>query len=202
MMAFWEQLSERDRRLLVVWLGVMLFGAVVYYWPESTASTATGEASESQLELAQKRRLRLQQMVATVPGKQDVLKRVEADIAAREKGLIVADTAAQAQAQLVQVLRQVGRQQNPPIELRGMEGGVVLPLGETYGQVMTTVGLDCPVEALVNYLTDLTRQPQILATQEIRVGATGSKQKILSVRLTVAGVVPKRLVPEKKAGRS
>jgi hypothetical protein len=201
MMTFWSNLPERDRRLLMVWLGVMMLGALVYYWPEPSVETGAGEASVDQLELAQKRRLRLQQMVATAPAKQDVLKSVRADIAEREKGLIVADTAAQAQAQLVQVLRQVGRQQTPPLELRGTEGGIVAPLGDDYGMVATTVALDCPVEALVNYLTDLTRQKEILSTQEIRVGATASKQKILSVRLTVSGVVPRRLAPEKKAGR-
>lgn len=203
MMDFWTQLSDRDRRALSLLTACLLLAALVNYWPDtSTTGSATGEAAtEDQLELAQRRRLRLQQMVGTVPGKQELLKRAQADIAEREKGLIVADTAAQAQAQLVQVLRQVGRQQNPPIELRGSEGGLVSPLGEAYGQVITTVVVDCPVEALVNYLTDLTRQKEILATQEIRVGATASKQKILSVRLTVSGVVPKRLAPEKKAGR-
>jgi hypothetical protein len=199
MMAFWEQMPDRDRRGVAIIAATLLLGALINYWPDATTTTGdTAEATESQLELAQKRRLRLQQMVATVPSKQDLLKKVQADIDQREKGLIVADTAAQAQAQLIQVLRQVGRQQNPPIELRGMEGGMVMPLGDAYGQVATTVGLECPVEALVNYLTDITRQPQLLATQEIRVGATNSKQKIISVRLTVAGVVPKRLVPEKK----
>jgi hypothetical protein len=202
MIALWTKLSERDRRALSLMAVALLLAALVNYWPDATTTATTGEtATTDQLDLVQRRRLRLQQMVATVPGKQDLLKRVRADVSEREKGLIVADTAAQAQAQLVQVLRQVGRQQNPPIELRGTEGGAVAALGDAYGQVTTTVVLDCPVEALVNYLTDLTRQKELLATQEIRVGATASKQKILNVRLTVSGVVPKRLVPEKKAGR-
>ena len=205
MMNFWTQLSERDRRALSLLLVALSLSGLVYYWPDASATTGTGiageAAGEDALEMAQRRRLRLQQIAATVPGKLETLKQAQADLGEREKGMIVADTAAQAQAQLVKVLRDVGRQQTPPLELRGNEGGAVTALGEAYGQVTVTVTLDCPVEALVNYLTDLTRQKEILATQELRIASTQSKQKLLSARLTVASVVPKRLVPEKKGGR-
>jgi Type II secretion system (T2SS), protein M subtype b len=205
MMSFWTQLSERDRRALSLLLVALSLAGLIAYWPDSTATGPglTGEpAGEDELELVQRRRLRLQQIASTIPGKQELLKRAQAELAEREKGMIVADTAAQAQAQLVQILRQVGRQQNPPLELRGTEGGAVTALGDSYGQVMVSVVLDCPVEALVNYLADLTRQKEILATHDIRISSTQSKQKLLSVRLTVTGVVPKRLAPEKKGGRS
>ena len=43
------------------------------------------------------------------PAKQEVLQRVSADLAEREKGLIQADTAAQAQAQLLQILRKIAK---------------------------------------------------------------------------------------------
>ena len=203
MMSFWTQLSDRDRRALSLLALALSLAGLAYYWPDASASSGPeiAEAGEGELEMAQRRRLRLQQIAAAIPAQQDLLKRVNADLAEREKGMIVADTAAQAQAQLVQILRQVGRQQTPPLELRGTEGGAVTALGDSYGQVIVGVMLDCPVEALVNYLTDLTRQKEILATQELRVASTQSKQKMLNVRLTVAGFVPRRLAPEKKAGR-
>ena len=205
MMNFWTQLSERDRRALSILLLALSLSGLVYYWPDASATTSPGitgaPAGEDELEMAQRRRLRLQQIAATIPGKQELLKRAQSEIAEREKGMIVADTAAQAQAQLVQILRQVGRQQTPPLELRGNEGGTVTQLDDAYGQVTVAVVLDCPVEALVNYLTDLTRQKEILATQDLRVASTQSKQKVLSVRLTVSAVVPRRLAPEKKGSR-
>jgi len=199
-MNFWTQLSDRDRRALSLLAAALLVTGLVFYWPEASTATGTGttgDATEDSLEAAQRRRLRLQQIAATIPTKQNTLKRAQADLAEREKGIIQADTPAQAQAQLLQTLRLVGRQQSPPLEVRG-EGGTVAPLGDAYGLVSVNIAADCPVETLVNFLTDLTRQKDILATQEVRVAATQSKQKTLSVRMTVAGVVPKRLAPEKK----
>ena len=39
---------------------------------------------------------------------------------------------------------------------------------------------------------------EIIATDEIRCGAANPKSKSMPVRLTVSGLVPRRLVPEKK----
>jgi hypothetical protein len=201
MLDFWTQLSGRDRRALTMLALALLFTGLVYYWPDTSTSggAPTPEASEDALETAQRRRMRLEQLAATVPGKQEVLRRMQADLAARETGLIIADTPAQAQAQLLQTLRQVGRQQTPPLEIRSEGGGGVQLLGDSYGLVTANIAADCAIDALVNFLTDLTRQNSILATQDIRIAATQSKQKILNVRMSIAGVVPKRLAPEKKA---
>lgn len=196
-MNFLEQLSDRDRRALSILAVALLVAGLAYYWPEMTVPSAEGNPAE-EIDMVQQRRLRLQQIAATLPGKRELLAKVEADSKLREQGLIVADTAAQAQAQLLQVIRQVGRQQNPPLDVRGAEVGRVAPLGDAYGEVATAVQLECRIEDLVNFLTDLTRQKEILATNDLRISATQSKQKTISVRLGVSGVIPKRLVPDKK----
>ena len=195
------QLSDRDRRALSILAVALLLAGLAYYWPDLTmpGSGEGGPATADELEMVQQRRLRLQQIAATIPGKQELLKKVDADVKAREQGMIVADTPAQAQAQLMQIIRQVGRQQNPPLDVRGADVGRVTALGDSYGEVSTAVQVDCRIEDLVNFLTDLTRQKEVLATSEIRITATQSKQKTISVRLGVSGVVPKRLAPEKKA---
>jgi hypothetical protein len=64
--------------------------------------------SES-IPMAEKRLERLRQVAATVPGKETVLKQARAELAEREKGVLKADTAAQAQAQLLEAVRRIGK---------------------------------------------------------------------------------------------
>ena len=108
-----------------------------------------------------------------------------------------ADTAQQAQAQIQQILRKVGSTQG--IEVRGAEFGQVKPLGTDYGEAPVSVSFDCGIEQFVNFLATLTGQPEMLGTSDIRVSSANPKDKHITVRLTVSGVVPKKLVPEKKA---
>jgi hypothetical protein len=116
----------------------------------------------------------------------------------REKGLIVAETAAQAQAQLVQVVARIARQQAPPVEIQQVENGPILPFGSAYGEVRISLTFRGAIEQLVNLLADLSRQPEIMATTELTTRSQDSKQKSISTRLTVAALIPKRLVPERK----
>jgi len=52
----------------------------------------------------------------------------------------------------------------------------------------------------VNLLADLTAQPELVAPADLRISAGDRRRKTMQVRLTVAGVVPRALVPEKKGG--
>jgi hypothetical protein len=58
--------------------------------------------------------------------------------------------------------------------------------------------LECRIDELVNLLAALSEQPEIIATDEIRFGSANAKSKAMPVRLTVSGIVPRRLVPAKK----
>ena len=60
------------------------------------------------------------------------------------------------------------------------------------------MSLDCRIDELVNLLAALSAQPEIIATDEIRCTAANPKSKLMPVRLTMSGLVPRRLVPEKK----
>jgi hypothetical protein len=147
---------------------------------------------------AEKRLARLRRLAAGVPGKQELLKHVSAELAQREKGIIQADTGAQALAQLMELLRRVARAQGPPLEIKTAELGQIARLGDDYGEAQLSVTFECRIEELLNLLADLTKQPEIVATREIRVATSNSKEKTLNVRLTVSGVVARRLAPEKK----
>jgi len=195
-------LSQRDRRAVAMLSVFLLLSGVIYWWPQETESVNAAPVTADEIELAQKRLLRLRQIGATLPAKREIAAKVADEVKGREKGLILGDTAAQAQAQLSQVLRRVGRLQMPPLEVRTVDVGLVRPLGSDYGEVAVTVAFEGQIDQLVNFLTDLTRQPETLATSDVRVGAANEKKKSLRAQLTVSGVVARGLVPDpKKAGR-
>ena len=196
-------LGDRDRRALIV-LGVaLLAGGLIYWFSNSTpSSTGSGESAKTapvdSIERAQKRLAQLRKQVATLPGKQAVLRQASLELGAREKGLIAGDTAEQAQAQLLQVIKRVAAQQTPPLEMGQVELGRPRSYGASYGLVSVSITLTCHIEELVNFLAALGAQPELTATEEIRFGASHPKQKTMPVRLTVSGLVARRLIPRQK----
>jgi hypothetical protein len=189
-------ISERDRRALIV-LGVFAVLTLLYLAlnRNTGGSVVAPSVSETDPRMAQQRLARLRQVAATVPSREAVLKQTSADLADRERGIIQADTAAQAQASLVEIARRVGKDEQ--IDLRGGDFGAPKIAGD-YGLVFATVTFDCHVEDLVNFLADLSKIPELVVPYEERIAAANAKEKTMSVRLTLAGVVAKKLVPEKK----
>ena len=134
-----------------------------------------------------------------MPGKEKVARVVLADLAAREKGMVRADTAAQAQAQLLEIVRRTGKDEG--IDVRGAEEMRVRPLANDYGEVIVAVSFNCRIDQFVNFMADLANLPELVATSDIRVttaNAANLKDKSVTVRLALSGVVPRKLVPEKK----
>jgi len=191
-------LSERDRRALIL-LGVGLAVAAVLYFvfPNSggTAGVAAPAANQDNIALAQQRLTRLRQIAATVPAREAVLKGTSADVAERERGMIQADTAPQAEAALLEIARRLGKDEQ--IDLRGGDFGAPKAFGD-YGMVYATVTFECHVEQLVNFLADLSREPEIVVPSEERITSGNAKEKTMGVRILLAGVVAKKLVPQKK----
>ena len=165
--------------------------------PSSSGSAKVVAPSET-VERDEKRIAVLRTALATVDGKQAVLKQVSTELAEREKGLIPGDTAEQAQAQLLQILRRLAKAQTPALDFRQAELGQPRSYGESYAKVTVSVSLDCRIDDLLNLLAALSAQPEIIATDEIRCAAANPKSKSMPVRLTVSGLVPRRLLPEKK----
>jgi len=189
-------LRPRDRRALA-WLAVSaLLGLVIRFWPEGSGAAVVAPAGNP-VTLAEARLARLREAAATVPAKEAVYKKVAAELAAREKGMITADTAAQAQAQLIQIIRRLGAAENPPIEIRSTELNAIRPFGDRYGEASVAVQIECRIDQLVNLLASLETQPELVATNDLRVLSANAKEKTVAVRVTVAGIVPRRLVPEK-----
>jgi Type II secretion system (T2SS), protein M subtype b len=195
------KISDRDRRALGIWGIAMLVGGFLYWYsnssPSSSGSSAAAPAVDN-IDHAQKRLAVLRKQAATLPGKEAVLRQASAELGQREKGLIAGETADEAQAQLLQVVKRVAKAQTPPLETSQIEFGRPRTFGSAYGQVSVSITLTCHIEDLVNFLAGLGAQPELVATEEIRFGASHSKQKTLPIRLTVTGLVARRLIPKQK----
>ncbi len=196
-------ISDRDRRALII-LGVALVAGGLLYWYSNSSSAPAASAGSKftapvdSIDRTQKRLAMLRRQAATLPGKEAVLKQVSLELAEREKGLIPGDTAEQAQAQLLQILKRVAQQQTPPLDLGQVELGRPRRFGAAYGQVSVSITVSCRIEELVNFLSGLSAQPELTATEEIRFGTSHPKLRTMPIRMTISGLVAKRLVPVRK----
>jgi len=144
----------------------------------------------------EKQLIKVRQVAATVPAKQALLAHVDSELAAREKGVLVADTAPQAQARLLEITKKVAKAEN--IDLRGGELGQVKTYGADYGEATVALSFECRIEQFVNFMASLSHEPELLAPTDIRINTANIKEKTISVRLTLGGMVPKKMIPEKK----
>lgn len=188
-------LDPRHRRALPFLAALLIVGIAIRFWPESAGPVV---APSGDIAFQERRLAKLRETAATVPAEEQILKRVTGELAAREKGLLVADTAAQAQAQLIQIIRDLGKAESPAVEIRNIEGFGIRPLGDVYGEATVSVQIECRIDQLVNMLASLAARPELVSTSDLRIITANQKDKILGAHLTVAGVVPKKLIPGKR----
>ncbi len=192
-----RKLEPREKKAVIALGAFLALTALVLayeFWPAGTPAVAEASPPVPQME---QRLARVREIAATVPGKQEILKKVAADMESREKGLIRAETAPQAQAQVVSILRDLAASES--LTLRNYELGAITAFGDDYGAVNVSIQVECRIEQLLNFLAALAARPELIATRDLRVIAGDPKQKTLNVRITVAGLVPKNLAPKKGA---
>ncbi len=191
-------MTERDRRALLLLGGCAIIFGTVYFWPQhDPAADVVVPAAES-IPAAERRLARLRDLAATLPAREKVLAEAQKDLAAREKGLYRSPTAPQTAAEILQHVRKLARAQSPAIEIQQTDLGGVEPLGKEYGESTVTVNFNCRIVQLLNLLADISAQPELIATRDLTVRAGDPKQKTMAVRLTVSGVVGRQLVPKRK----
>ena len=190
-----KPLGQRDRRALIALAVAAAICAAIWFWPQPSTDAAAMKEGVAQ---AERRLTRLRRLAAAVPAREEIDKRVSAELARREAGLINAETAAQAQAQLLQVVRRVAGAQSPPLEIRGSEFAPVQPFGDAYGEVLVTIATESEIEQVLNFIADLSKQPELIATSNLQFKQAHPKKKTVPVRMTISGIVPRRLVPQKK----
>jgi hypothetical protein len=169
----------------------------MWLWPDSSGA---GDVTGPTVPQAEKRLTRLRRLAGAVPAREEIDRRFSAELAGREKGLIDAETPAQAQAQLLQIVRRVAQLQTPALPIGGSDFSAVHPFGGAYGEVVVTITSDCGIEQIINFLADLSSQPELLAVTSMQIGAAHPKKKTLPVRIAVSGLTTKRLAPQKKVG--
>jgi hypothetical protein len=184
------------KSLMFLAAGVLLVAVLAKYGVFGGGTDSLVAAVDS-VPVAEKRLEALRRKVSTVPGREQVLAKLQAELQQREQGIVVAATAEQARAHLLELLHSVAAG-------NGIDAGGAdtlpqpKPLGKDYGQVSVGQSFTCGIDQLVNFLTAIANQPETLATESIYVGARNAKDKSVQVRLTLAGVVARKLVPEKK----
>lgn len=189
-------ISARDQKLLGAWVVLVAIGYWLFLRPESQdAPLLPASATSESVEMAEQRLGRLRDIAATAAAKQDVLKQVTAELALREQGLIRAETAQQAEAQMFAVMRELTGLE--ALEIRSQEYMAVEPFGDSYGLAPVRIQFECRMAQLVNILAGLAAKPQLMATRDFQILASNPKEKTVRVTLTVVGVVPKELVPDK-----
>ena len=186
-----------DRKTVILWISAIAVILILRFFVLADRSPAVVAASES-APMAEKRLEKLRQIAATVPGKEALMKQASAELETREKGMLKAETSAQAQAQLQELLHKVGAANG--IDIRGIEDMRVKLLGADYGEASVTVRFNCLIEQLVNLLAALATQPELISTNQIQITGSADKNKVIQVRLTLSGVVSRKLAQEKKSG--
>jgi hypothetical protein len=189
-----KPLSTRDRRALLVLGCAAAICAAIFFWP-SSRDDAAASVSVPQ---AEKRLTKLRRVSASVAPREEIAKRLAAELSTREKGLIAAETPAQAQAQLLQIVRRVAQTQTPRLDLSNADFGMIRPFGTAYGEVSVTITVEAGIEQILNFLADLGNQPELIAATNLTFGQAREKKKTVPVRLTVSGLVSGKLLPEKK----
>ena len=191
-----NQLSRQRQLMLFGTLGVMIASVALRMTVFDNTQASVVQAHDT-IPVAKQRLELLRRKAAMVPGKEVVLKQALADLQQREAGLVQADTAELARAHLMQVV-------DAAAHSNGFEptGAMILPeprpLGKEYGQVLVGRQFNCGIDQFVNFLSALANEPEILATETVVVNPVRNKNKDIAVRLTLSGVVSKKLLPPKK----
>ncbi len=191
------KLSKRDGRALAA-LGAVVVIILVVEMVVARRGEAPATPSIDSVAAVERRLARVKQAASALPAMEADLAAVSAALTERERGVLQADTLPQAQAQLLQVVRRISSAQSPPVDIRSVELGRARPLADDYGEISVPIVLQCRIEQLVNLLADLTAQPELLATGDMRLSEADQKEKTINVRLTLTAVVPRRLVPERR----
>jgi len=189
-------LTPRDRKALLLFAAAVVAMVILRMALSPSQEAAVAAVSGESIPAMEKRLERMREIAATVPVRDQMNRQAQGELAAREKGVMKADTAAQAQAQLIDLVQTVAKANG--IDSHGVERMDAKVVSKDYGEVTVEVAFTCGIEQMVNLLAALADQPQILSTNEIRINGGSDKKKNIQVRLAVTALVPRKLLPDKK----
>jgi hypothetical protein len=188
-------LAPRERRALAFLAAAVVIWALLQFVILRDGNAPAAQAVSLGSAQLRQRVAQLRQTAAALPVREALLKQTDADLADRDRGIIQADTFAQAQAELVLTARRVGNSNQ--LDVRASDSAPPRAFGD-YGIVYAAISFDCHIEQLLNFLADLTREQELIVPSEERITSGNAKEKLMQVRIVLAGVVAKKLIPEKK----
>jgi len=191
-------LDRRSQAWLIVG-AILLVPAAAWRLGLFSGPDSGAVAAADAIPIAERRLESTRIKAASVPAQEARLKQAQAELATREKGILKADTKAQAQAQLLELVQGVAKANG--IEVRGVDRMGEAVLSADYGEVSIDIAFVCGIEQLVNLMAALGDQPQILATNAVRISGGSDKNKNIQVHLSVGGLVARRLLPDRKGGQ-
>jgi Tfp pilus assembly protein PilO len=194
-------MSDRDKRALKI-LAFALIVALGFWFYKKQADVAAEVSSinpedPQAVDIAIRRLESARRHAITAPLRKKELDRIASELKRREVGLMNAETTPQLLAQLLQSARRIALNQPSPMILSPMETGSIKPLGEHYGQAELAVAANCRIEQLVNFLSGVSTQRDLVTVESVQVTSAGGNQKLINVRMVLTAVVPKRLIPKK-----
>ena len=165
--------------------------------PAPTQVVSVSDTDAGSQMVLESRLTRLRKTASMVPEKTAALKSIASILQTREKGVLAFSTAAQAEAHLLEVVRRLASANK--IAAGGADFSPPTLLDIDYGQVSVSVTFESTIDAFVNFLADLSKEAELIAPVQVNISLGNAKNKTVNVRLVVAGVVPRKLVPEKKS---
>ena len=190
-------MTAREKRMVLFVVPAAAIALIVRFVILSDAAPAARVVSSGRsAPLLEKQLAKYRQIAATVPAKETLLSQTDVELAQREKGVLVADTAPQAQARLLEIAKKVAKAEG--IDVRGGELGQLRTLGNDYGEASAVISFECHIEQFVNFMAGLSHEPELLAPADLRINTGNVKEKTINVRMTLGGMVPKRMIPERK----
>ena len=189
-------LSERDRRAVFA-LAAALGGLLIYAASSRSCGGGPVSAGGNSIRIAELRLQRLRELAATIPIREQMSKQAARDFEGREKTLINAASAELAQEKLLEIVRRLAKAPASALDIRSQELGQAKPYAD-FGEVSVTILTTCHIDQLVNFLSDLTAQPESLGTEELSISGANLDTKMMQVRLVIGALVPAKLVPKKK----
>lgn len=191
-MAF--SLSSRDRRALMLLGGALLVFALLqsdFLLPAGGGGSAATSAS---IDAVEERLLLAQVQARQTPLADAEFEAVSKTLATLEIGLLRAETAALAQAEMREIVGELLNAEGIP--MRSSQFGAVRLEGDSYAQVPLIVSFSCGIEKLVNLMAGIANAPQLLSTRQIKVSAERGQTKTIRVEMTVSGYLPVSRTPE------
>lgn len=188
--------AQRNKRALIALAAVVVvLGGYLLLTRDTGSSNAT--ARRETIPLAEHRLQRLRVAAASLPAKERNWKLVSDHLAASEKLLVAAADKELAQEKLLEIVRNVAKTQREPLPIRSQE---LLPPKRRgdYGEVLIAFNLDCRIEQLVNFMSDISALPEAVSTEQVQVRGMAPETKVMQVRIEVAALVPAKLVPQKR----